>query len=248
VTTNHTMAKARSCVFAIKSCKSRNLLKSRTVTTRNKTGAGGHNSTKMPCQRKRILVVDDDCATQLIMKRMIEGFGYECDTASDGQEAVAAASGTNYMAIMMDLFMPVMNGCDAAVSIKKTRTRKETPAIVGMISIDEPAVRKVCVDSGMQEVMCKPIQRATLAQCLRRMESHIGSDISVSTSAAFDHQGPADEIESNRTSPSRPAESYSARSGPSRLLRRRSSEPHLQEAAVCVYRRSSTSSPNPRHP
>ena len=71
------------------------------------------------CQQ-RVLVVDDDCATQLIMKRMIEGFGYECDIASDGQEAVAAASSTSYMAIIMDLFMPVMNGCDAAMSIKQS--------------------------------------------------------------------------------------------------------------------------------
>jgi CheY-like chemotaxis protein len=199
-------------------------------------------------QRQRILIVDDDCSTQLIMKRMIEGFGYECDTASDGQEAVAAASSTNYMAIMMDLFMPVMNGCDAAVSIKQNK-KGPSPAIVGMISIDEPAARRLCADSGMQSVICKPIQRATLGQCLHHMESQVGHDAPTSASALPSHQGPADEKdESNPTSPSGPV-ANSARSTSSHMrLRRRSSEPLLGMTSACPHRRSSLSSIHPRQP
>ena len=205
----------------------------------------------MPNQLKRILIVDDDCATQLIMKRMIEGLGYECDTASDGQEAVAAASNTNYMAIMMDLFMPVMNGCDAAVSIKQTRTKAATPAIVGMISMDEPAARKVCVDCGMQEVICKPIQRGALAECLRRMESRTGDDeTTLSSGGNVDHQGPAEEIASNRTSPFGPAVAVqSIASRPSQLwLRRRSSESVIGDTMTLRHCRSSLPTSTPRHP
>jgi CheY-like chemotaxis protein len=206
----------------------------------------------MLCHPNRVLVVDDDCATQLIMKRMIEGFGYECDTASDGQEAVAAASKTNYMAIMMDLFMPVMNGCDAAVSINRLRTKEANPVIVGMISIDEPAARKVCLYSGMQEVICKPIQRAALAQCLHQIKSRLENEATTSSLSIFDRQRPAEEIALVRPSPSLPPVILSARSTSPRpaqqRLRRRSSEPLIGDNAACPRRRSSTPLPRPRHP
>ena len=117
----------------------------------------------------RILVVDDDCTTHLILGKMVKGLGYDCDIASDGQEAVAAASKNEYMAILMDMYMPVLNGCDAAVSISRNVKTRDRPSIVGMISIDEPASRDMCFRAGMQGVLSKPIQQSELGQCLHQI-------------------------------------------------------------------------------
>ena len=114
---------------------------------------------------QRVLVVDDDCTSHLILKKMVEGMGYDCDVASNGQEAVAAAAKNNYVAILMDMFMPVLNGCDAAVCIGKMAPADQ-PSIVGMISIDDPASREVCMLAGMEDVLCKPVQKSVLAKIL----------------------------------------------------------------------------------
>ena len=123
----------------------------------------------------RVLVVDDDFTAQLILKRMIEGMGYECDTASNGKDAVAAVSTKNYSAILMDMFMPVLNGCDAAISISQMEP-KDQPSIVGMVSIDDAASRELCMQAGMQAVLRKPIQRSSLGQCLNKIEATRQSD------------------------------------------------------------------------
>ena len=114
---------------------------------------------------QRVLVVDDDCTSHLILKKMVEGMGYDCDVASNGREAVAAAAKINYVAILMDIFMPVLNGCDAAVCIGKMAPA-DRPSIVGMISIDEPASREMCMLAGMEDVLCKPVQKSALAKIL----------------------------------------------------------------------------------
>ena len=113
----------------------------------------------------RILVVDDDCTSHLILKKMVEGMGYDCDVASNGQEAVDAAE-KNYMAILMDIFMPVLNGCEAAVSIAEIG-QSNRPSIIGMISINEPALREVCTLAGMESVLCKPILKSVLSKTLQ---------------------------------------------------------------------------------
>jgi len=117
-----------------------------------------------------VLIADDDGTSRLILKRMVEGMGYDCDIVTNGQEAVAAAGRKKYKAIMMDMFMPVLSGCDAAASISQSMP-KDQPCIVGMISIDEPDIKETCIDAGMHSVLCKPIEKKALRECLDHIES-----------------------------------------------------------------------------
>jgi two-component system response regulator AtoC len=59
-----------------------------------------------------VLVVDDDAATRALLEVLLSRAGLTVHTASDGEEAVAALDDCEVDAIVMDLFMPKMNGID----------------------------------------------------------------------------------------------------------------------------------------
>ena len=59
-----------------------------------------------------VLVVDDDAATRVLLQTLMDRAGLSVHTTSDGKEAVDALSEYDVDAIVMDLFMPKMNGTD----------------------------------------------------------------------------------------------------------------------------------------
>jgi CheY-like chemotaxis protein len=115
-----------------------------------------------------ILLVDDDLSSCLLLRRMIERLGSTCDVAYNGAEAVAAVSAKSYEFILMDLYMPVMNGWDSTRRIRDLRQngtdRKRAPIIYGMSSTDDSTTMKRCLEAGMGGVLCKPISISVLGQ------------------------------------------------------------------------------------
>lgn len=68
-----------------------------------------------------VLVVDDDAATRALLEVMLSRAGLTVRTACDGEEAVAALSDCEVDAIVMDLFMPKMNGTDLLETLTRER-------------------------------------------------------------------------------------------------------------------------------
>jgi CheY-like chemotaxis protein len=59
-----------------------------------------------------VLVVDDDAATRALLEVLLSRAGLTVRVTSDGEEAAAALHDYEVDAIVMDLFMPRMNGTD----------------------------------------------------------------------------------------------------------------------------------------
>ena len=127
-----------------------------------------------------VLVVDDDIAASIVLKRMIESLGMSCDIARDGAEAVEACSTKEYHIVLMDIFMPIKNGFVAAVEIRKNSTERTRPSIIGMVSIDDVATRWQCRDCGMVDVLCKPVSRINLRQSIASKQSFTGEKSALS--------------------------------------------------------------------
>src|SRR5579859_4669628 len=58
----------------------------------------------------RVLVVEDMALNQLLMKTLLDDFGFERDLASNGKIAIEKLQAKSYDIILMDLQMPEMNG------------------------------------------------------------------------------------------------------------------------------------------
>ncbi|WP_345123851.1 hybrid sensor histidine kinase/response regulator, partial [Hymenobacter antarcticus] len=103
----------------------------------------------------KILVVEDIALNQLLMKTLLEDFGFEMEVAGNGQIAVEKLRTTRYDIILMDLQMPVMNGFEATEYIR-TQLKLTTPIIALTADVTTVDVEK-CKAVGMNDYISKPI-------------------------------------------------------------------------------------------
>jgi CheY-like chemotaxis protein len=76
-----------------------------------------------------ILVVDDYADAREILCLVLETAGYAVCTAANGMEAVEVAAQRKPALILMDIFMPGMDGITAAQQIKGTEAGRAVPII-----------------------------------------------------------------------------------------------------------------------
>jgi CheY-like chemotaxis protein len=69
--------------------------------------------------KKTILVAEDYADSRILMKYILEGYGYRTLEATNGQEAVEIAQQFHPDLILMDVPMPVMDGFTATRLIRK---------------------------------------------------------------------------------------------------------------------------------
>ena len=67
----------------------------------------------------KILLVDDNDLNQILGSTILEQMGYDVTLANDGTEAIKLAKQTYYPIIFMDCRMPIMDGFDATLEIRK---------------------------------------------------------------------------------------------------------------------------------
>lgn len=106
----------------------------------------------------KVLAVDDNHVNCLLIKRILGG-NAEVSTASNGLEAVEKIAKNSYDLVLMDLQMPVMDGFDATVLIRKNNYQKP---ILALSAIINPENIVKCKESGMNDFLQKPYQRKQL--------------------------------------------------------------------------------------
>ena len=109
---------------------------------------------------ERVLLVEDSPINQEVAVCLLEGAGLRVDLADNGAEAVEKACATDYDLILMDMQMPVMDGLDATMEIRR-RGRTQVP-IVAMTANAFGEDRQRCLEAGMNDHLSKPVDPAML--------------------------------------------------------------------------------------
>jgi signal transduction histidine kinase/CheY-like chemotaxis protein len=107
----------------------------------------------------QILVVEDNKMNQIIIKKMLESLGYTCDVAEEGYEGYEKARSKKYDIIIMDLFMPEMDGFESA---RKMLEYDASNLIVAFTADSMPDTRKKAELSGIKEFITKPVKSEDL--------------------------------------------------------------------------------------
>jgi len=110
-------------------------------------------------RRLHVLVVDDSPTGRALVMRSLDQLGHDTAGASDGREAVALATETDFDVILMDMEMPDMDGLAATRAI---RSKGSTVPIVGLSAHAFSADRTACLEAGMNEHLTKPFAFETL--------------------------------------------------------------------------------------
>ena len=103
----------------------------------------------------RILVAEDIPLNQLLMKTLLNDFGFECDFADNGLGAIEKLKSKNFDLVLMDLQMPEMNGFEATDYIR-TQMKSTIPIIALTADVTTVDLAK-CKASGMDDYIAKPV-------------------------------------------------------------------------------------------
>lgn len=116
----------------------------------------------------KILVVEDDFANQQVATLFLKKFGFDCDVAENGHEAVALSSKIKYPLIFMDCQMPGMDGFEATQQIRKTEGPNQKTPIIALTANAVMGIREKCLAAGMSDILTKPIKMESLNEMAKK--------------------------------------------------------------------------------
>ncbi|MCH5257567.1 MAG: response regulator [Lachnospiraceae bacterium] len=117
----------------------------------------------------RILIVDDNEINRLVAEEMLVPIKIQVDMAENGAEAVEKVQKNEYDIVLMDHIMPVMDGLEAAQTIRKLDGDyyKELP-ILALTANDAKSDREKYLEAGMNDFVAKPIMMEELFSKIRK--------------------------------------------------------------------------------
>jgi len=103
----------------------------------------------------KVLVAEDELLNQLLVKTLMDKFGFDLDIAANGKIVLEKLKKNKYDIILMDLQMPEMNGFETTNFIRNT-IKSAIPIIALTANVTTTDVEK-CRDAGMNDYVSKPI-------------------------------------------------------------------------------------------
>jgi signal transduction histidine kinase/CheY-like chemotaxis protein len=119
----------------------------------------------------RLLVVDDDEISRLLLTQLLTSMGFEVRSAVDGQAALAMWQAWRPHLIWMDWQMPVMDGEETLRRIKATPEGKNTVVVALTASLFEAEQTPLSLE-GCDDFISKPFQEEEIIDALIR---HLGA-------------------------------------------------------------------------
>lgn len=114
-----------------------------------------------------ILVADDDAALLRLVQTVVEGEGLSVKSARDGKEAYnALKSGVKFVAAIIDVNMPYIDGNDLVKFMRKDERFASIPVLI-MTGDRDPGVSAKAISSGAAAFIPKPFTNEQLRVSLR---------------------------------------------------------------------------------
>jgi len=104
-------------------------------------------------KKKKILIVEDEPMSVLLIQQILKSYQFELIVAHNGVDAVERFKQKDISLVIMDLYMPEMDGFEASKQIKQIS--KDTPIIV--ISTTTIAEEELKKDIGIDYLLTKPL-------------------------------------------------------------------------------------------
>jgi len=115
---------------------------------------------------KKILFVDDEADLLRVSTIRLRKTGYEVFEAIDGQEALDQARSKMPDLIVLDVFLPVMNGDEVAKILKRDEKLKSIPII--LISADSKTLEERARVSGADDYLAKVFDSGALVSMVKK--------------------------------------------------------------------------------
>ena len=121
------------------------------------------------------LIVDDNPFNIMVAQNLVQAGGFKVRGAFNGKSAIEmvkdqALVGQPFKLILMDCEMPIINGFETTKALREMIESGEIPdvPIVALTAHDKTEEKKKCLESGMLEVLVKPINEKKLNKVLEK--------------------------------------------------------------------------------
>jgi CheY-like chemotaxis protein len=115
----------------------------------------------------RLLIVEDQAENRLLLRRLLDPFGFEMSEAINGKEAVALFEQKRPDLIWMDVRMPVMDGLEAIRRIRATKAGADTK-IIALTAHALEEERSAIMAAGCDDFVRKPFREQEIFDALAR--------------------------------------------------------------------------------
>jgi PAS domain S-box-containing protein len=117
---------------------------------------------------RKILLADDDAATQIQVRRVLEKQGQEVLVVENGEQALETLARERFDCVLMDVQMPVLDGVAATRRIRASKTMNRDIPIIALTAFAMSGDREQFLEAGMDDYMAKPVDQDLLLETLKR--------------------------------------------------------------------------------
>src|SRR5215217_5442075 len=116
-----------------------------------------------PFSNLKVLVAEDNPINKFLIVKILKSWLVDADVVENGKDALDKLKENDYDLILMDTFMPVLNGLDAIKLIREgyAQGKENIPIITFSAAVMETDT-KTAMDAGANDVISKPFELVTL--------------------------------------------------------------------------------------
>ena len=119
-------------------------------------------------ENKRILIVEDDANSALLLKDFLSIKGFITDHVKDGITAVGKIEATHYHIVILDLRLPGQNGFVTTEKIRQLTNGTQIPIIV-LTAFADNQNKLRAYQAGANFVLAKPVNIKELHHIIRNL-------------------------------------------------------------------------------
>lgn len=127
----------------------------------------------------RVLLAEDSATNRMLATAILRGAGYDVTATANGRELLNAIRAEAYDLILMDIFMPEMDGLEATAAVRALPDARARIPIIAMTAYAVESDRERCLAAGMSDYVSKPIHKQELIETVKRWlekSKYVGGD------------------------------------------------------------------------
>ncbi len=122
----------------------------------------------------KLLFLDNSRTTRAAMTMVLTNQGYEVIAVGSGPEAIEKIKIEPFDVAVMDLYMPLMNGYEAAKIIRALPDKCKDIPIIALTASNDPRDMDICKNAGMNDFVIKSEDHKGLLEVLQRYCQSLG--------------------------------------------------------------------------
>ncbi len=115
-----------------------------------------------------ILLVENSKTARAVMIQFLEKNGYKVTAAPNGLASIEAAKTGLFDVLVMDLYMPLMNGQEATKAIRALPAPQSQVPIIILTGSQDSKDEQLCLDAGVNDFVLKSDDNQTLLDVLKK--------------------------------------------------------------------------------